>query len=163
MSVAEEGTTYFLDTSAVVKLYHQEQGSEVVEAWAADLAVPLWLSELTRAEFHSVFVRKVREGQLTEADLQRVVACFHDDLQQRFQLVPFGGDMIEKAITLLLEHGKRHPLRTLDALQIVSAQVIKSDEVTFATADKKLFTAAAELFTHTVNPEVMNEDSESLR
>jgi hypothetical protein len=34
MNVAESAPTYFLDTSALVKLYHQELGSEVAEAWA---------------------------------------------------------------------------------------------------------------------------------
>ena len=34
MSVAEGGEAYFLDTRALVKLYHQELCSEVVEAWA---------------------------------------------------------------------------------------------------------------------------------
>jgi hypothetical protein len=32
--VAEGGGAYFLDTSALVKLYHQELGSEVAAAWA---------------------------------------------------------------------------------------------------------------------------------
>jgi hypothetical protein len=31
MNVAEGETIYFLDTSALAKLYHQEQGSEMVE------------------------------------------------------------------------------------------------------------------------------------
>jgi hypothetical protein len=34
MSVTEGGEAHFLDTSALVKLYHQELGSEVAEAWA---------------------------------------------------------------------------------------------------------------------------------
>jgi predicted nucleic acid-binding protein len=44
MSVAEGETIYFLDTSALAKLYHQEQGSEMVERWAADHTIRLWLS-----------------------------------------------------------------------------------------------------------------------
>jgi predicted nucleic acid-binding protein len=70
MNVAEEETIYFLDTSALAKLYHQEQGSETVEGWAADHTIRLWLSDLARVELHSVFVRKVREGELAEAALQ---------------------------------------------------------------------------------------------
>ena len=70
--MAEIETTYFLDTSALVKLYHQEQGTELVEGLAADQTVRMWLSELARVELHSVFIRKTREGELVEADLQRV-------------------------------------------------------------------------------------------
>ena len=70
MNVAEGETVYFLDTSALAKLYHQEQGSETVEGWAADHTIQIWLSDLARVELHSVFVRKVREGELAEAALQ---------------------------------------------------------------------------------------------
>jgi uncharacterized protein len=67
MSVAESGHAYFLDTSTLVKLYHQELGSEIVEGWAATPSVQLWVSDLARVELHSVFSRKVREGELAEA------------------------------------------------------------------------------------------------
>jgi predicted nucleic acid-binding protein len=73
MNVAEGETIYFLDTSALAKLHHQEQGSEMVQRWAADHTIRLWLSDLARAEFYSVFVRKVREGELAEATLQTVL------------------------------------------------------------------------------------------
>jgi predicted nucleic acid-binding protein len=76
MSVAEDGQVYFLDTSALVKLYHQELGSDVVEAWAAMASIRLWVSDLARTELHSVFSRKVREGELAEAALQPVLECF---------------------------------------------------------------------------------------
>jgi len=152
--VAEGETTYFLDTSALAKLYHHEQGSEIVEGWATDQTIQIWLSQLARVELHSVFVRKVREGELTEADLQTVLECFHEDLHSRFQIVPLTEDILERAILLLLDQGKRHPLRTLDALQIASAQAVASGNLTFATADRKLFTVASGLFPRTVNPEV---------
>jgi hypothetical protein len=59
MSVAEGGQAYFLDISALVKLYDQELGSEVVEAWVATPGIRLWVLDLTRVELYSVFSRKV--------------------------------------------------------------------------------------------------------
>jgi uncharacterized protein len=162
MNVAEGETVYFLDTSALAKLYHQEQGTEMVEGWAADHAIRLWLSDLARIELHSVFVRKVREGELTEATLQTVLECFREDLHSRFHLVQLTEDIIERAISLLLEHGKRRPLRTLDALQIASAQAAGTNALTFVTADRQLFTAASELFLHIINPEVENENRQEI-
>ena len=158
MNVTEGETVYFLDTSALAKLYHQEQGTEMVEGWAADHTIRLWLSDLARIELHSVFVRKVREGELAEATLQTVLECFREDLRSRFHLVRLTEDIIERAISLLLEHGKRWPLRTLDALQIASAGAVESNGLTFVTADRQLFTAASELFLHTINPEVESEN-----
>src|SRR5437016_5787449 len=87
MSVAEGETIYFLDTSALAKLYHQEQGSEMVGGWAADHTIRLWLSDLARIELHSSFVRKVREGELAKATLQTVLECFRGDLRSRFHIL----------------------------------------------------------------------------
>jgi predicted nucleic acid-binding protein len=162
MNVAEEETIYFLDTSALAKLYHQEQGSETVERWAADHTIRLWLSDLARVELHSVFVRKVREGELAEAALQTALECFREDLRSRFRIVLLTEDIVERAITLLLEYGKRRPLRTLDALQIASAKAVESSGLTFVTADRQLFTAASELLPHTINPEVESENRQEL-
>jgi predicted nucleic acid-binding protein len=158
MNVAEGEAVYFLDTSALAKLYHQEPGSEMVEGWAADHTIRLWLSDLARVELHSVFVRKVREGELAEATLQRVLECFHEDLRSRFHLVRLTEDIIERAIAVFLEHGKRHPLRTLDALQIASAKAVESPGLTFVTADRQLCTTASALFPYTINPEVESEN-----
>ena len=128
-----------------------------MEGWAADRTIRLWLSDLARIELHSVFVRKVREGELAEAMLQTVLECFREDLRSRFHVVLLTEDIIERAISLLLEHGKRRPLRTLDALQIASAKAVGSNDLTFVTADRQLFTAASALFPHTINPEVESE------
>jgi predicted nucleic acid-binding protein len=70
--------------------------------------------------------------------------------------------IVERAITLLLEYGKRRPLRTLDALQIGSAKAVESNGLTFVTADRQLFTAASELFPHTINPEVESENRQEM-
>ena len=69
MNVAEGETVYFLDTSALAKLYHQEQGSERVEGWAADRTIRLWLSDLARIELHSVFVPQSPGRRTAEATL----------------------------------------------------------------------------------------------
>ena len=80
MNVAESHGVYFLDTSALVKLYHQERGTEIVEALAAEPTAQLWISDLARAEFHSTFVRKVLEGELDAAQFDAVAECFRDDV-----------------------------------------------------------------------------------
>lgn len=151
--MAEEGHTYFLDTSALVKLYHEEQGSVEVERLAADLATSLAVSEIARVELHSAFARKVRQGQLTDSAFQEVLTCFRDDLDHRYQVVPVDAATFETAIGLLLQHGTTSPLRTLDALQIASAQAVETSELTFVTADTKLLTVALLVFGRVMNPE----------
>jgi predicted nucleic acid-binding protein len=153
MNVAESGPTYFLDTSALAKLYHHEAGSELVETWAADDTVLLWISDLAHAELHSALIRKVREGELREEVLHGLLECFRVDLLHRFHLVHLTARIVVGAIDLLIEHGKRHPLRTLDALQLASAQAIERGELTFVTADRKLIAAASVIFSQVLNPE----------
>ena len=153
MNVAESGPTYFLDTSALAKLYHHEPGSELVETWAADDTVLLWISDLAHAELHSALIRKVREGELREEVLHGLLECFRVDLLHRFHLVHQTARIVVGAIDLLSEHGRRHPLRTLDALQLASAQAIEREELTFVTADRKLIAAASVIFSQVLNPE----------
>jgi uncharacterized protein len=151
--VANHGSLlYFLDTSAVAKLYHEEPGSAVMEALASSPTAELWITELTRAEFHSVCLRKVRKGELADEALQTVLACFNDDVRDRFEIVPWQEHMIETAIALLLQHGKARALRTLDALQLIAAQAVPRDNLTFVTADKKLTAVAKDIFGQAMNP-----------
>jgi uncharacterized protein len=158
MSVAESGHAYFLDTSALVKLYHQELGSEIMEGWAATPSVQLWVSDLARVELHAVFSRKVQEGELAEAALQRVLERFREDLRHRFQLVPLTPGLIERAIGFLIQHGQRHSLHTLNALQMASALVVESSPLSFVTADKRLLATASQVFPRVLNPEVQSEE-----
>lgn len=156
--MAERHPTYFLDTSALAKLYHQEPGSELVEAWAADDTVFLWISDLARTELHSALIRKMREGEVTEEVLHELLDCFRVDLFHRFHIVPLTARIVESAINLLIEHGKRYPLRTLDALQLASAQAVAGEGLTFVTADSKLIAVASVVFSQVLNPEMGDRD-----
>lgn len=156
--MAERRPTYFLDTSALAKLYHHEPGSDLVEAWAADGTVLLWISDLARTELHSALIRKVREGEVTTEVLHEILEGFRIDLLHRFHIVPLAAGIVEGAIDLLIEHGKRHPLRTLDALQLASAQAVGAEGLTFVTADSKLITVASVVFSQVLNPEVSDRD-----
>jgi predicted nucleic acid-binding protein len=162
-NVAESRPTYFLDTSALAKLYHHEAGSRLVEAWAADDTTLLWISDLARAELHSALIRKVREGELTEEALHGVLECFRVDLLHRFYIMPLTAMVLERAINLLLGYGKRYPLRTLDALQLASAQAVHGERLTFVTADSKLFTIASVIFSQVLNPEIGDRDPQKCR
>lgn len=159
MNVDNGELLYFLDTSAIAKLYHQELGSDVVENLASSLTTHLWIAELTHVEFHSVCLRKVREGQLTEEKLRTVLACFADDVRSRFHVVPLDRRMIEQAVMLLLRHGTHQSLRTLDAFQLAAAQAVMGGSMTFVTADRKLVAVAKKIFPQVIDPE--EESSES--
>ena len=46
--------TYFLDTSALVKRYHQEKGSHVIDRIFAEPGVTIIISDISIIEFYSI-------------------------------------------------------------------------------------------------------------
>ncbi len=52
---------YFFDTSALVKLFHEETGSDIVEDLVNDQNNEIWVSELIRLEFLSSVYRRFRQ------------------------------------------------------------------------------------------------------
>ncbi len=50
----------FCDTSAIIKLHHDEVGSEWMETIFNDATATIIISELTLVEFYSVVLKKAR-------------------------------------------------------------------------------------------------------
>jgi len=72
--VAKGGSVavYFLDTSALVKRYVAEAGSDRVMSVVGEPGATIVIADLARVEFASALRRRVREGDVTE-DQQRVL------------------------------------------------------------------------------------------
>lgn len=58
----------FLDTSAFVKIYHQEKGTEKFTKYLTGISEELFLttSDITKIELHSTLLKKYREKQISE-------------------------------------------------------------------------------------------------
>jgi len=70
MSVSEP-PVYFLDTSALVKRYHPERGSAVVQRAFAEPSARRIISDISIIEVHSAFARRVRMGEITQRIFRR--------------------------------------------------------------------------------------------
>lgn len=114
----------FADTSAVVKLYAEEHGSQAVRAMAA----PLVVSQMTRAEVPAALWRKHRMGELGVEDTRVLVAEFEADYfgapgeERRFSAVRVTAEILEEAVRLTAVHG----LRAYDAVQLASAKAVRT-------------------------------------
>jgi predicted nucleic acid-binding protein len=105
----------FLDTSALVKVYISEPGSERMrEAAAGD--EPKVASVLAFAEMHATFARRGREELLTPSELEQVQRDFGDDWEKLTRISV--GDAVLRLVPGLCE---RHPLRGADAVHLASA------------------------------------------
>ncbi|MBI3683763.1 MAG: type II toxin-antitoxin system VapC family toxin [Acidobacteria bacterium] len=67
---------YFLDSSALAKLYHQEVGSAVVEELVLSATATVLISRLSVVEVQSAFAGKVRAGVIQQAMRQFFGAAF---------------------------------------------------------------------------------------
>jgi len=69
----------FLDTSSLVKLYHQEESSDFVTEVLSNDVEEIFLSELAVLEFQSALWKKIREKEITEKAALEVIEGFRDD------------------------------------------------------------------------------------
>ena len=133
----------FADSSAVVKLYADEQDHQLVRGLDG-----LVVSALARVEVPSTIWLKHRMGELTSADAAVLVAAFEADYhgsaddQPRFAVVAASANVLETAARLAAVHG----LRAYDAVQLASAKAVAQavpDCHTMTAFDGTLRAAAA--------------------
>lgn len=55
---------YFLDTSAIVKRYHGEDGSDFIDRLFAEADAEFVISDISIIEFYSALSLKVRVGEI---------------------------------------------------------------------------------------------------
>jgi len=147
---------YFLDTSALAKLYHQEAGSQYLEWALAQPGLLVVVSRLSLVEIESVMAIKVRIGELDVASQELFRRRFRADISQ--QRIVLGPQIDERhyrsARRLLLRHGVAMALRTLDAIQLsVALDLHEAGLISLlVAADQKLCRVAETCGCPTLNP-----------
>ena len=76
-------TRYFLDTSALVKHYHTELGTDAVDRIIGEAGAELLIARLTLVETISVFAIKVRIGEFDVLEFARLRALFATHIARR--------------------------------------------------------------------------------
>jgi predicted nucleic acid-binding protein len=130
----------YVDTSALVKRYFREQGSDVV-ADALGRARIIATSRVAFAEAAAAVSRRAREQVLTAIQRDRVIDLLTADFEQI--VVVDVTDTVAKACRDLVV---RYPLRGFDSIHLSSALLVagvERDEWTFLCSDKPLLESAA--------------------
>lgn len=129
----------YLDTSALLKNYLEEAGSEaVIRVWEASEAVAI--SAVGCAEAMATFHRKRREGVISREILDEVVDLFKKEWDS-LNVLEVSRDLHRTIGHLVSEH----PLRGFDAIHLASALVLTASsqmDLVFASADRRLVEAA---------------------
>ena len=147
---------YFLDTSALAKVYRQERGTDLMERIVVEPGSQRLITRFTILEIESVLALKFRTGEINEQALSAARRRLDADLGSRRLLVAAVTDEhLRGARQLLIDHGRTEALRAPDALQLSIALGLKRARLVsvFVAADQQLCRVAMlEGFT-TLNPE----------
>jgi predicted nucleic acid-binding protein len=129
----------YLDTSALVKLYVDEDGSLAVRR-AVERADLIATSAIAYVEARSAFVRRRHEGGLSSAGYRRIVRDLDADWD-RYWVLGVSDALVREGARL----AEAHRLRAFDAVHLASATAVRAeggDGCLFACWDSTLQRAA---------------------
>lgn len=142
---------FFFDTSALVKFFHVEDGTDVVTQLIEGTASGIFVSDLARLEFISALYRRYRNNTIDEVRLRSAITNFEKQLLS-FSVEPLNQLVIDESGLLLKKYGKLYGLRTLDALHLGTFNLISEYGWCFVTADRVLEEVANLSGCLTINP-----------
>lgn len=151
---------YFLDSSAVVKLYQPEAGSEEVDRIVSQPGSVRFMSRLAIVEVQRALCRRQRVQDISESELDDLRRGFYEDLRRRRMRVKELRDRhYRSAVRLIRKYAPELTLplpllRTLDALHLVSALEVQAQEGLdyFVSSDATLCKIAQEEQLSVINP-----------
>ena len=134
----------FLDTSALVKLYVDEDGTRrMCELAHPDAGHQLAILSLARIEFRSAIRRRTRQGDLDPVAADAIVQQLEEHLNSLLLVVPLSDAVLDQAAVVV----DQYALRAYDAIQLagglnLAARVGDDEDLQFVTADHQQAEAA---------------------
>jgi len=130
---------YFFDTSAIVKRYHRESGSDLIDRLFAESDAEFVISDISIIEFYSALSLKVRVGEIDEENFMSLRKLFSQDIKRGFyEVAEFTNAEKLESTKLLLKYAKKHSLKTLDAIQLSVVKASNQPELkAVVCADEK--------------------------
>lgn len=140
----------FFDSSAVVKNYIQEIGTNWVKSVFVTIPkTEIYLASITEVEVVAAFSRRRKGKTLNAADANAAIQQFKTDFAKDFNTIEVTPNITSRAVAL----ADRHSLRGYDAIQLACGLEIHSrltllgidfnlSSFTFVSADDELNSAA---------------------
>jgi uncharacterized protein len=134
---------YYLETSALVKLYVYEPGTERLLALTTnDQGHRFAIFTLAQVEFRAAIRRRQRNGEIPRSAADELIESFRRHSEGKFLVQPFSESLVDVAFALI----DGYALKGYDAMQLAGYIVLRSvsgpEEPTFVCADKALLAAA---------------------
>lgn len=140
----------YFDTSALLKKYVREEGTDVVLSLFRDKSMVAATSAVTAVEGFHVICRQCREEKISPGMLARLLNRFRRDLGQ-FRTIGYGAPIIRAAQKII----RTHVLKTLDSIHLASALTIKRQgrlKMSFVSCDDRQNEAAQGYGFNIINP-----------
>ena len=146
---------YYLDTSAVAKLYLIDEIGADFMLTLVENAIRgeiLCISSFGALELNAVIMRQVQSASQRDETLRK----FIQDTAEIFQVLPTNDDIFDQALLVV----QSHRLRAGDAVHLATALAIAADEdgeqVYMVTSDAELLAAAAAAGMDALDPQADN-------
>ena len=144
--------SYFLDTSALAKLYVREPGTDKMLKLAKQADTNLVILSLSRVELRAAVRRRVRSRDLSKENASAALAAFSEHLGAVYIVQHVTEALLEKALDLI----DKHDLRAYDSIQLAACLTLpmqsSESRATFTCADNRLVAAAEEEGWPVLNP-----------
>ena len=132
---------YYLDTSALLPYYRQEDTSDEIQNFLSSVQPPIYISYLTEVEFFSAVSRLVRMKEVTEVHARLIEDAFAEDIRSGlFIKVSLAKKHYKLAVDWI--SSRKTGLRTLDGLHLACSFLYDTEMV---TCDEILAKSAARL------------------
>ncbi|MCB4790803.1 MAG: type II toxin-antitoxin system VapC family toxin [Elusimicrobia bacterium] len=123
---------FYFDTSALIKKYIKEHGSEVVDS-ILEKADIVYVSKITKIECISVIKRLLHDRAINKADYKYLKKEIFTDFNY-FSVIEFNEAVESKAMILI----DKYQIKLLDSIQLASLLVMKDKINEFVACDIKL-------------------------
>lgn len=134
---------FYIDSSALVKRYYKETGSDFLNLLYKHLEIhssSLFSSELTDVEFTSTMFRLTREQKITTKEAISIIYSYEIESIHCLNFIVLDYEVLLQSKNIL----SIHPLKSHDAIQLASAMEARNyhDDIYFVADDEKLCKAA---------------------
>jgi uncharacterized protein len=134
---------YYLETSALVKLYVYETGTDrLLGLTASDAGHRFAILSLAQIEFRAAIRGRQRRDEIPDNAADELIESFRRHAEGKFLIQSFSDSVLDVASALI----DSYPLRAYDAAQLAGYLVLRSicgtEEPTFVCSDRALLSAA---------------------
>lgn len=135
-------SAYYFDSSALVKYYAQEIGTNWVRGLIdAQSANEIFTALVTGVEIVAAIKRRERMNLITAPDADAALAVFRNQFRTHFKALRTSDTVVDRAMNL----AETHKLRGYDAIQLASALLIEERMTAQGVGPLTLISPDAEL------------------